>query len=37
MEELPQNLAFPECEYREQLAWAREAGRNRQGKGLTLK
>lgn len=37
MNELPQNLAFPECEYREQIAWAREAVRNKLGKGLTLK
>jgi len=37
MDDLPHNLAFPECEYREQIAWAREAVRNRLGKGLTLK
>jgi 8-oxo-dGTP pyrophosphatase MutT (NUDIX family) len=37
MNELPQNLAFPECEYREQIAWAREAVRNKLGKGLTVK
>lgn len=37
MDELPQNLAFPECEYREQITWAREAVRNKLGKGLTVK
>lgn len=37
MDELPHDLAFPECEYREQITWAREAVRNRLGKGLTFK
>jgi 8-oxo-dGTP diphosphatase len=30
--ELPDNLAFPDCEYREQIAWARKALGNRHGK-----
>jgi len=37
MDELPRDLAFPECEYREQITWAREAVRNKLGKGLTVK
>lgn len=37
LEDLPQCLAFPECEYREHIAWAKEVVRNRLGKDLTLK
>jgi 8-oxo-dGTP diphosphatase len=37
MDELPDNLAFPECEYREQIAWARQAVRSKLGRCRTLK
>jgi len=37
MDELPDNLAFPECEYREQIAWARKAVLSKLGKTRTLK
>jgi len=36
-DELPDNLAFPECEYREQISWAREAVSFKLGKSRTLK
>ena len=35
--ELPDNLAFPECEYREQIAWAREAVLTKLGKNRNVK
>lgn len=37
MESLPDNLAFPECEYREQIAWAREAVLTKLGKNRNVK
>jgi len=37
MDELPDNLAFPECEYREQIAWARKAVFSKLGMSRTLK
>jgi 8-oxo-dGTP diphosphatase len=37
MDELPVNLAFPECEYLEQIAWTREVVEHRLGRGRTLK
>lgn len=37
MDELPDNLAFPECEYREQIAWARQTVRSKLGRCRTLK
>ena len=37
VDELPENLAFPECEYREQVAWARKAVIAKLGKSRTLK
>ena len=37
MEDLPDDLAFPECEYREQISWARESVAHRLGRGRTLK
>ncbi len=37
MDELPDNLAFPECEFREQIAWARQAVRSKLGRCRTLK
>lgn len=37
MDDLPDNLAFPECEYREQIAWAREAVLSKLGKNRNLK
>ena len=37
LEDLPENLAFPECEYREQIAWAREAVRSKLGPTRTVK
>lgn len=37
METLPDNLAFPECEYLEQIAWARESVNSKLGKSRTIK
>jgi 8-oxo-dGTP diphosphatase len=37
LDALPDNLAFPECEYIEQIAWAREAVNSKLGKSRTLK
>jgi 8-oxo-dGTP diphosphatase len=37
METLPDDLAFPEYEYRDQIAWAREAVFSKLGKSRTLK
>jgi 8-oxo-dGTP diphosphatase len=35
--ELPDNLAVPECEYRELIAWAREAVSSKLGRSRNLK
>jgi len=37
LEDLPDNLAFPECEYREQIMWAREAVFSKLGRSRTIK
>jgi len=37
MESLPDNLAFLECEYLEQIAWARKAVFSKLGKSRTFK
>ncbi len=37
MRSLPDNLAFPECEYLEQIAWARQAVFSKLGRSRTLK